>query len=96
MLSIRGALDRRNQLLWLTLVLPRVPVVVHVPRCIKDWQQHDEQEMAMRRCGYWRSLRGMEKVPNTSKVTVRISRSNRFDVAGLRAIMERVARRQPL
>ncbi len=78
------------------LLVPRLLVVVHVPGSEEEWLRHTEDELAMRRCGYWVSLWDKLETANTSKVTVYLPRTNVFDVAGLRSLMERSARKEPL
>jgi hypothetical protein len=78
------------------LLVPRLLVVVHVPESEEEWLRHSEDEMAMRRCGYWASLRGEPETTNSTTVTVYLPRTNVFDVAGLCGLMERAARRETL
>ena len=75
---------------------PRLPVVVHVPRSEDEWLRRSEEELTMRRCGYWASLYGMAKTTNVSTVTIQLPRANVFDVAGLTGLMGRAARRETL
>ena len=35
------------------LLLPRILIVVAVPDDLDEWLNHSEQELAMRKCGYW-------------------------------------------
>jgi len=76
--------------------VPRLLVVVHVPESEAEWLRQTEGELALRRCGYWATLFGQPETTNTSRVTVRMPRVNVFDVAGLRALMGRAARKEPL
>jgi len=78
------------------LLVPRLLVVVHVPDSETEWLRHSEDELAMRRCGYWASLWGEPDTTNSTKVTVYLPRANVFDVAGLSGLMERAARRETL
>ncbi len=70
------------------LTVPRILVVVLVPDDIEFWLEQSEEKLTMRRCGYWKSLRGMEEVENTSSVTVRLPRSNLFTADALSSIMQ--------
>lgn len=76
--------------------IPRILVVVHVPVDIGEWCAHSEDELLLRRCGYWLSLRGSPATPNKTNITVKLPRSNRFDVAGLTRLMTLVAEGTPL
>jgi hypothetical protein len=74
--------------------VPRLIVVVHVPDNVDEWISHDESRMALRRCGYWHSLAGMPSTDNSTGQTIRLSRSRRFDVAGLKYLMAQVANKR--
>ena len=76
--------------------VPRVLVIVLVPDNISDWLLHSEDQLVLRRCGYWLSLRSAAATPNTTKIRVKIPRTNQLDVAGLTHLMTRVAAGDPL
>lgn len=71
-------------------LVPRVLVVVVVPDAATDWLTQNETELAMRRCGYWFSLRGMPDRANMVSVTLQMQRMQSFSVESLSAIMERI------
>jgi hypothetical protein len=71
--------------------VPRVLVVVRVPSDVQEWMTHSEDQLVLRRCGYWLSLRGAAPTLNTSTIRVQISRANLFDAAGLTILMKEVA-----
>lgn len=68
----------------------RILVVVLVPENLTEYLVEGEQQLAMRRCGYWLNLRGFPPTDNTTGQTVRISRTQRFTVESLQGIMERI------
>lgn len=70
------------------LTVPRILVVFLVPDDIESWLEQSEENLIMRHCGYWASLRGMDEVENTSSVTVHLPRSNLFTVDALNSIMQ--------
>ena len=76
------------------LLVPRILIVVTVPDNLNDWLNHSEEELAMRKCGYWVSLRGMAATANTTNVTVHLPRNNHFTVAQLTQIMQRIGNGQ--
>jgi hypothetical protein len=76
--------------------MPRILVVVHIPESEEEWLRQTEDELVLRRCGYWATLLGMPETTNTSRATVRLPRGNVFDVPGLRGLMGRAARKEPL
>jgi hypothetical protein len=73
-----------------TVLVPRILVVVLVPDDQTEWLGHTEVELALRRCGYWSSLRGLPPSENATGQTVGMARQRTFTVEALRDIMERV------
>ncbi|WP_407896642.1 DUF4365 domain-containing protein [Scytonema sp. NUACC26] len=47
-----------------------------------------EEELCLRHCGYWVSLRGLPETQNTNNVTITLPRSNQFTVTTLQSIMQ--------
>lgn len=76
------------------VLVPRILIVVVVPDDLNDWLDHTEQELALRKCGYWVSLRGQPATTNTTSVTVHLPRTNQFTVAELQGIMQRIGNGQ--
>lgn len=72
------------------ILVPRILVVLCVPDDLTDWIEHSEQQMLIRHCAYWVSLRSEPATTNTTNVTVQIPRLNLFHPASLTAIMDRV------
>src|SRR5438067_278382 len=62
-------------------MVPRILVVVVVPDDPENWIVHSEEQMLLRHCGYWYSLRGLPATENVRSVTVNIPRMQVFDVA---------------
>ncbi len=82
-------LKRRNyDLLRIETQTPRLLVVLDLPRDKERWVTITEDELVLRRRAYWLNLKGFEETDNRSSVTVRIPRSNLFDVENLHALME--------
>lgn len=67
---------------------PRLLVVLHLPRDERQWVTITDEELVIRRCAYWLNLRDWEETVNEHSITVAIPKGNRFDVTGLRALME--------
>ena len=78
------------------LIAPRILVLVVVPTELRDWLRISEQELVLRRCGYWISLAGEPESSNTTSVTVHIPRENRFTVESLSELMEKISKGQAL
>jgi hypothetical protein len=69
---------------------PRILVLLVQPEIENDWTGMTENELMLRRCAYWLSLKGRE--PTTNKETIRVSipRTNLFSVEALQGIMTRL------
>lgn len=91
-------LNRKNddELRLTDVLVPRLLVVVHVPESEEEWVRHTEDELALRRCAYWASLLGQSETNDTGRATVRLPRAHVLDVAGIRSLMARAARKEPL
>jgi Domain of unknown function (DUF4365) len=77
-------------------IVPRLLVVVLVPKKDEEWLQHNEAETIIRHCAYWACLRGMEDKKNRAKICIRFPRTNLFTVDALRELMRRVGHKEPL
>ena len=77
--------------LRISTLVPRILVVVLVPEDLADWLQQQEEELCLRYCGYWISLRGMSETQNTKTVTVELPRSNQFTVETLQSMIQRIS-----
>ncbi len=76
--------------------IPRILLVLVLPENPREWIETTEECMISRRCAYWTSLLGMPERGNASSVSVRLPRSQRFDVEQLQGLMQRVSREVPL
>lgn len=85
-LEIKNYEDLRTD----NLLVPRILIVVFVPRDVRDWIRHSEEELALRHCGYWSSLRGEPPVQNQGTITVSLPRSQQFTPEALKQIMKRI------
>jgi hypothetical protein len=83
-------LKNYNDLRLTNLLVPRILVVVRVPEQPDNWLLHAEEQLTMRHCGYWRSLRGLPETSNEATVVVEVPRNQVFSVPALRALMEQV------
>ena len=86
-LKIKNYNDLRTD----NVLVPRILVVVLVPSSVQEWLTQSQEQLVLRRCGYWKSLRDEPQVDNETSVTVNISCSNVFSVEALREIMPRIA-----
>jgi hypothetical protein len=64
--------------------IPRILIVVVVPDDPTDWiVTTSPEQIALKRCAYWRSLAGKPSTTNTSSVGVKMRTADVFDVAAL-------------
>lgn len=82
--------DLRNE----TLSIPRILVVLFLPKDADDWLSLDEDALIMRKCAYWVSLRGAEPSRNATGQTVYIPKYQRFDPDGLLDLMAQLSRNE--
>ena len=85
-LKLKNYEDLRDDL----MMVPRILVVILVPQEARHWVEQSEEELALRHCGYWVSLRGLPLTGNRGTVTVPVPRSQQFTVEALQAMMKRV------
>lgn len=85
-LKIKNYDELRNNYQYPPLIL----VVVLVSDNVDDWLHQSEEELCLRRCGYWLSLRGAPATQNKGNVTVYLPRENLFTVNALKTLMQRI------
>lgn len=72
------------------VLVPRLLVVVIVPEAVADWMTQTEERLALQRCGYYLSLRGLAASGNAASVTLQIPRGQVFSAQTLGQMMERI------
>lgn len=86
----RFPLPKRNyDLLRERTHIPRVLVVLDLPRDEERWLSVSAEQLVMRRCAYWVALTGAPESGNEQTVTVSIPAVNRLDVPALKDLMAR-------
>lgn len=80
-------LKNYNDLRLIDLVVPRILVVVVVPDAVADWLVQTEDQLVVRRCAYWVSLRGRPDVDNEHSVTVHVPRQQILRPESLQEIL---------
>jgi hypothetical protein len=75
-----------------TVATQRVLVVLFLPRDQGDWLHHTPEQLILRRCAYWQSLRGAPVTTNTSGVTVKLPKAQMFTPEALRGLAARLSR----
>jgi hypothetical protein len=68
---------------------PRLIVVLNLPKKEPEWLKVSVQRLVIKRCAYWASLSGAPPLPaNQDTKVVLFPATNRFDVDGVRELME--------
>jgi hypothetical protein len=75
---------------------PRILIVLCMPGGQEDWIKHTPEELALRKCAYWISLKGQPETKNTETINVSIPVTNAFSPAALNELMQKAARREDL
>lgn len=77
------------------LQVPHLLVVLEVPDDLAWWTRQRADYLALRRCAYWASVRGMGDRTNTETVSVPILRHQQVTPAELQSIMLRIGNLTP-
>lgn len=90
--SLSYSLEAKNykKLQGVTYDNARVLVVVYVPHNVDSWLEHSEEELTVRHCGYWVSLRNAPEMSNSTRQAVKIPRENLFTAEALRSMMDTI------
>ena len=68
----------------------RILVVIYVPNDVESWLQQSEEQLIVRHCGYWLSLRNASETANSIRRVVHLSRENQFTVEALEFMMSQI------
>ncbi len=71
---------------------PRILIVSILPRAIEDWVNQTDEELCLRHCSYWLSLRKELATSNQNTITVHLPLSNTFNRDQLIELMRRTER----
>jgi hypothetical protein len=80
-----------NELRIANVLVPRILVVLLVPREPDAWLDVQPEHMLARKAAYWLSLRGRDGVDNIDNVTVHLPLGNQLTVQTLKDIMTRIS-----
>ena len=75
---------------------PFILIVVLLPNDEMQWLTQTDNELCLRHCGYWLSLKRHNPVSNRNSVTVSIPKVNVFSSAQLTEMMDKVAKGEVL
>jgi hypothetical protein len=77
-------------------LIPRILVVLVLPRDPATWLAMSADELVLRRCAFWRSLLGEPDSTHEKYQEVRISRARPFTGEALRGLMLSVSRQEDI
>jgi hypothetical protein len=75
------------------VLVPRILIVVVVPSDPAAWLEHSDEQLILKHCGYWLSLRGLSASSSQAadpRVTVQLPRRQPLNVQELQGIMNRI------
>lgn len=70
---------------------PRLAVILFLPEKHEDWIDFSEEELALKRCAYWVSLRNAPASVNDSGQTVKIPKTQALSPAALQQLALQIA-----
>ncbi len=79
-------LDRYDDLRMATIAIPRILVVLFLPPDRDQWLTVTPDELILRKCAYWQSLRGAPKVTGRTGITVYLPKTQLFTADALRSL----------
>ena len=88
-----AGVNRYNDLRTETVDAARILVVLFLPVDAQDWLNQSPDELALRKCAYWQSLRGAPDTTNASGATVYLPKLQMFTPEGLTRLAARLSRR---
>lgn len=88
---LKGA-QRYNDLRCETLTVARVLVVLFLPEDAAEWLTHAPEQLVLRRCAYWQSLRGAPEISADSAI-IKLPKTQAFSPDSLIELARRLSRR---
>ncbi|MGP0151180.1 DUF4365 domain-containing protein [Pseudomonas oryzihabitans] len=76
-----------------TFATPRILAVLFLPRDEESWVVHSPEQLTLKKCAYWVSLRGAQASTNSSGETIYLPKSQAFNSIGLMNLISRISRR---
>lgn len=75
---------------------PRILVVLCIPEDQEEWLSHTCEELVLRKCAYYMSLKGMAETDNEYTVTIHIPLKNVFSPDALYEMMLKTSKEEDL
>jgi hypothetical protein len=86
---LQGA-NRYNDLRSETIGIARILVVLFLPRDAAEWLNHAPDQLVLRRCAYWQSLRGAPEI-TAGSVVVKLPKAQHFSPDSLTQLVSRLS-----
>ena len=83
--------NRYDDLRTETVSNARILVVLFLPANAQDWLHHLPEQLALRRCAYWQSLRGAPATANMVGTTVKLPKDQMFNADQLKDLAARLS-----
>lgn len=87
-----SGVNRYNDLRTPTVNAARILVVLFLPPNAQEWLNHSADELALRKCAYWQSLREAPATTNGSGATVYLPKVQMFTPQALTDLAARLSR----
>jgi len=84
--------NRYNDLRSETIGIARILVVLFLPKAASEWLNHTPDQLVLRRCAYWQSLRCAPEI-TAGSVVVKLPKTQHFSPDGLTQLATRLSRR---
>lgn len=79
-----------------TSSVPRILVVLCIPKAKSDWASCTADSLVLRRRALWHNMRGLSPTTNKAKERVHLSMAQVFDPPALRLLLQKVSRQEEL
>lgn len=76
--------------------VPTILVLLHMYEEKDRWLSHTPEQLIIRKCAYWVSLKGKEDTDNTQSITIRIPIANLLTPSSLKELMIKISKGQEL
>jgi hypothetical protein len=87
---------RAYDLLRRSTPIPALLVLLVLPDEPARWLEQTEEQLLLRCCAYWLSLRGAPDTPNEATIRVSVPRANVFSVQAIHQMIDRLRKGLPL
>ena len=70
------------------LLVPRIIVVALLPEDVSEWLEVSREQLLLRNCAYWTSVRGEPSSENETEQSISLSTADKFEPESLRDMMQ--------